>query len=154
MPSSSPFLLERAEQEETEQPQMVLQRLWPVDQTQRLNLLIFPCHSKLIYHFQCASFWMSALSLLALPSTNYGNVTNTSLILQCFLSHIPSTGFDKHSSVGGACGEYAYLTPLSLCVLIIPFRRICVDTGRGCSLLLTSPLAASQNFEVSLYGQR
>ena len=26
--------------------------------------------------------------------------------------------------------------------------RICVDTGRGCSLLLTSPLAASQNFEV------
>ena len=28
--------------------------------------------------------------------------------------------------------------------------RICVDTGRGCSLLLTSPLAASQNFEVQL----
>jgi chitin synthase len=38
--------------------------------------------------------------------------------------------FDKHSNVGGACGE------------------ICVDTGRGCSLLLKSPLAASQNFEV------
>lgn len=40
--------------------------------------------------------------------------------------------FDKHSSVGGACGE------------------ICVDTGRGCSLLLTSPLAASQNFEYKM----
>lgn len=40
--------------------------------------------------------------------------------------------FDKHSNVGGACGE------------------ICVDTGRGCSLLLTSPLAASQNFEYKI----
>ncbi|KAF8640859.1 hypothetical protein AX17_000507 [Amanita inopinata Kibby_2008] len=40
--------------------------------------------------------------------------------------------FDKHPSVGGACGE------------------ICVDTGRGCSLLLTSPLAASQNFEYKM----
>ncbi|KAM5535820.1 hypothetical protein V8D89_010438 [Ganoderma adspersum] len=40
--------------------------------------------------------------------------------------------FDKHSGVGGACGE------------------ICVDTGKGCSLLLTSPLAASQNFEYKM----
>ncbi|KAJ3781566.1 chitin synthase-domain-containing protein [Lentinula aff. detonsa] len=40
--------------------------------------------------------------------------------------------FDKHSNVGGACGE------------------ICVDTGRGCSLLLTRPLAASQNFEYKM----
>jgi chitin synthase len=40
--------------------------------------------------------------------------------------------FDKHSNVGGACGE------------------ICVDTGRGCGLLLTSPLAASQNFEYKM----
>jgi chitin synthase len=40
--------------------------------------------------------------------------------------------FDKHSNVGGACGE------------------ICVDTGRGCSLLFTSPLAASQNFEYKM----
>ncbi|KAI0640023.1 chitin synthase 2 [Trametes polyzona] len=40
--------------------------------------------------------------------------------------------FDKHSSVGGACGE------------------ICVDTGKGCSLLLKSPLAASQNFEYKM----
>lgn len=40
--------------------------------------------------------------------------------------------FDNHSHVGGACGE------------------ICVDTGRGCSLLLTSPLAASQNFEYKM----
>ncbi|KAH9949390.1 chitin synthase [Amylocystis lapponica] len=40
--------------------------------------------------------------------------------------------FDKHKNVGGACGE------------------ICVDTGRGCSLLLTSPLAASQNFEYKM----
>ncbi|KAF9029992.1 chitin synthase [Hymenopellis radicata] len=40
--------------------------------------------------------------------------------------------FDKHSYVGGACGE------------------ICVDTGRSCSLLLTSPLAASQNFEYKI----
>jgi len=40
--------------------------------------------------------------------------------------------FDKHKGVGGACGE------------------ICVDTGRGCSLLLTSPLAASQNFEYKM----
>ncbi len=44
----------------------------------------------------------------------------------------PLLGFDKHLNVGGACGEIA------------------VDTGRGCSLLLTSPLAASQNFEVCL----
>lgn len=40
--------------------------------------------------------------------------------------------FDKNSNVGGACGE------------------ICVDTGRGCSLLLSSPLAASQNFEYKM----
>ncbi|RXW24545.1 hypothetical protein EST38_g1282 [Candolleomyces aberdarensis] len=40
--------------------------------------------------------------------------------------------FDRHSNVGGACGE------------------ICVDTGRGCSLLLKSPLAASQNFEYKM----
>lgn len=40
--------------------------------------------------------------------------------------------FDHHANVGGACGE------------------ICVDTGRGCSLLLTSPLAASQNFEYKM----
>ncbi|KAJ7459638.1 chitin synthase 2 [Mycena galericulata] len=40
--------------------------------------------------------------------------------------------FDKHSNVGGACGQ------------------ICVDTGRYCALLLTSPLAASQNFEYQM----
>lgn len=40
--------------------------------------------------------------------------------------------FDKHSNVGGACGE------------------ICVDVGRGCGLLLSSPLAASQNFEYKM----
>ncbi|KAG8939196.1 Chitin synthase, class 2, partial [Tulasnella sp. 419] len=40
--------------------------------------------------------------------------------------------FDKHPNVGGACGE------------------ICVDYGKGCSLLLTSPLAASQNFEYKM----
>ncbi|KAI0068051.1 glycosyltransferase family 2 protein [Artomyces pyxidatus] len=40
--------------------------------------------------------------------------------------------FDKHSNVGGACGE------------------ICVEPGRGCSLILTSPLAASQNFEYKM----
>ncbi|GJE86231.1 chitin synthase (GT2) [Phanerochaete sordida] len=40
--------------------------------------------------------------------------------------------FDKHKNVGGACGE------------------ICVDTGKACSLLLTSPLAASQNFEYKM----
>lgn len=40
--------------------------------------------------------------------------------------------FDKHPHVGGACGE------------------ICVDTGRACNLLLTSPLAASQNFEYKM----
>ncbi|KAH9932014.1 chitin synthase [Epithele typhae] len=40
--------------------------------------------------------------------------------------------FDKHSGVGGACGE------------------ICVDTGKYCSLLLKSPLAASQNFEYKM----
>ena len=28
--------------------------------------------------------------------------------------------------------------------------RICVDTGRACNLLLTSPLAASQNFEYKM----
>ncbi|KAH8835645.1 chitin synthase [Flagelloscypha sp. PMI_526] len=40
--------------------------------------------------------------------------------------------FDKQKNVGGACGE------------------ICVDTGRACGLLLTSPLAASQNFEYKM----
>ncbi|KAJ7597358.1 chitin synthase [Mycena floridula] len=40
--------------------------------------------------------------------------------------------FDKHSNVGGACGE------------------ICVDVGRGCGLLFKSPLAASQNFEYKM----
>ncbi|TCD68309.1 Chitin synthase, class 2 [Steccherinum ochraceum] len=40
--------------------------------------------------------------------------------------------FDESPSVGGACGE------------------ICVDTGRACSLLFKSPLAASQNFEYKL----
>lgn len=40
--------------------------------------------------------------------------------------------FDKHKNVGGACGEIA------------------VDTGRGCGLLFTSPLAASQNFEYKM----
>ncbi|KAF5385268.1 hypothetical protein D9615_001155 [Tricholomella constricta] len=40
--------------------------------------------------------------------------------------------FDKHPGVGGACGE------------------ICVDVGRGCSLLLANPLAASQNFEYKM----
>ncbi|KAH0837983.1 glycosyltransferase family 2 protein [Lanmaoa asiatica] len=54
---------------------------------------------------------------------------------QCLLSYLLTdrhAGFDTHSNVGGACGE------------------ICVDTGRGCSLLLTSPLAASQNFEYKM----
>ncbi|KAA1467769.1 glycosyltransferase family 2 protein [Dentipellis sp. KUC8613] len=40
--------------------------------------------------------------------------------------------FDKHVNVGGACGE------------------ICVEAGRGCGLLLMSPLAASQNFEYKM----
>lgn len=40
--------------------------------------------------------------------------------------------FDKQKNVGGACGE------------------ICVDAGRGCSLVLTSPLVASQNFEYKM----
>ncbi|TFK41905.1 glycosyltransferase family 2 protein [Crucibulum laeve] len=40
--------------------------------------------------------------------------------------------FDKHSNVGGACGE------------------ICVDSGRACGLILGSPLAASQNFEYKM----
>ncbi|KAH9837347.1 chitin synthase [Rhodofomes roseus] len=40
--------------------------------------------------------------------------------------------FDKHSNVGGACGE------------------ICVDTGRYCWSILRSPLAASQNFEYKM----
>ncbi|KAG9099470.1 Chitin synthase, class 2 [Ceratobasidium sp. UAMH 11750] len=40
--------------------------------------------------------------------------------------------FNKHSYVGGACSE------------------ICVDTGCSCSLLLTSPLAASQNFKYKM----
>ncbi|CCM03651.1 uncharacterized protein FIBRA_05795 [Fibroporia radiculosa] len=40
--------------------------------------------------------------------------------------------FDRHSNVGGACGE------------------ICVDTGKACSLILKSPLAASQNFEYKM----
>jgi len=40
--------------------------------------------------------------------------------------------FDTHKNVGGACGE------------------ICVDSGRGCSLVLMSPLVASQNFEYKM----
>jgi hypothetical protein len=41
------------------------------------------------------------------------------------------------------------LFPKNHCLDQYDDARICVDTGRGCSLLLTSPLAASQNFEVS-----
>lgn len=41
--------------------------------------------------------------------------------------------FDKHSNVGGACGE------------------ITVDLGRGCSNVL-NPLVAAQNFEVGHLG--
>jgi len=40
--------------------------------------------------------------------------------------------FDTHRNVGGACGE------------------ICVDSGRGCSLVLMNPLVASQNFEYKM----
>ncbi|TFK26808.1 chitin synthase 2 [Coprinopsis marcescibilis] len=40
--------------------------------------------------------------------------------------------FDRHKSVGGACGE------------------ITVDAGRGCGLLLKNPLVASQNFEYKM----
>jgi chitin synthase len=40
--------------------------------------------------------------------------------------------FDKQKNVGGACGE------------------ICVDSGRGCSQVLASPLVASQNFEYKM----
>ncbi|KAJ7500249.1 glycosyltransferase family 2 protein [Mycena galericulata] len=40
--------------------------------------------------------------------------------------------FDNQPNVGGACGE------------------LCVDTGPYCKLLLTSPLAASQNFEYKI----
>ncbi|KAI0031138.1 glycosyltransferase family 2 protein [Vararia minispora EC-137] len=40
--------------------------------------------------------------------------------------------FDKHSNVGGACGE------------------ICVEGGRGCVEILKSPLVASQNFEYKM----
>ncbi|KAF8167433.1 glycosyltransferase family 2 protein [Crassisporium funariophilum] len=40
--------------------------------------------------------------------------------------------FDRHSNVGGACGE------------------ICVDSGRACGLVLGSPLVASQNFEYKM----
>ena len=35
-------------------------------------------------------------------------------------------------------------------ILRNPDFRIAVDTGRGCTLLLTSPLAASQNFEYKM----
>ena len=39
----------------------------------------------------------------------------------------------------------------SLCIYVSNLvNRICVDTGKGCSLLLTSPLAASQNFEYKM----
>ena len=37
-------------------------------------------------------------------------------------------GYYTEVDIGGVCGE------------------ICVDTSKGCSLLLVSPLAASQNF--------
>lgn len=40
--------------------------------------------------------------------------------------------FDRHSNVGGACGE------------------ICVDTGKACWQIFKSPLAASQNFEYKM----
>ena len=43
--------------------------------------------------------------------------------------------------------EDLYCTSLSDAFIA---SRICVDTGRACSLLLTSPLAASQNFEYKM----
>ena len=41
--------------------------------------------------------------------------------------------------------ESRWCMDVNICSALL---RICVDTGRGCSLLLISPLAASQNFEV------
>ena len=63
---------------------------------------------------------------------NSGNVSTLCIRIMDKIRDLMLLGFDKHPNVGGACGEIA------------------VDTGRGCSLLLTSPLAASQNFEVCL----
>ncbi|KAJ3550612.1 hypothetical protein NM688_g5031 [Phlebia brevispora] len=73
-----------------------------------------PCSSSLTI-LQSVFYSMLVRSQLGHRSMSYGNAS-----------------FDKHSGVGGACGE------------------ICVDTGKACSLLLTSPLAASQNFEYKM----
>lgn len=47
---------------------------------------------------------------------NFGNVNN-SLRLRAFANASP-TGFDKHSNVGGACGEYAILVFVPILSLI------------------------------------
>lgn len=46
----------------------------------------------------------------------------------------------------------SYSTVVGLfCPCHLSVHRICVETGRGCSDILLSPLAASQNFEVTIY---
>ncbi|KAF7972219.1 hypothetical protein HWV62_18722 [Athelia sp. TMB] len=70
--------------------------------------------------------------LFCLKEQNKKKLNSHRWFFNAFGPLIKPNGFDKHSNVGGACGE------------------ICVDTGRGCSLLLTSPLAASQNFEYKM----
>ena len=74
---------------------------------------------------------MLAPNLPEPPFTNSGNVSPSWFSDWC-RSYMTYPGFDMHANVGGACGE------------------ICVDTGKGCSLLLKSPLAASQNFEYKM----
>jgi cellulose synthase/poly-beta-1,6-N-acetylglucosamine synthase-like glycosyltransferase len=63
--------------------------------------------------------------------TNSGNVS-LSILSSTSSLYMTHSGFDMHPNVGGACGE------------------ICVDTGKACSQILKSPLAASQNFEYKI----
>jgi chitin synthase len=80
---------------------------------------------------QSAFYLTLELSLLVLQSTSFGSAltsTRTSAVL------VESQLFK--------------FWVRSLC-LTLRFR-ICVDVGRGCGLLFTSPLAASQNFEYKI----
>jgi hypothetical protein len=60
------------------------------------------------------------------------------------LINIPASEVPAESTPDQSCAPDLLFSSLCTC-------RICVDTGRGCSLLLTSPLAASQNFEVRAF---
>jgi hypothetical protein len=95
---------------------------------------------------------MLELSRRAHPFTSYGNVRGRvftdvhpteDLVPQVLTSTVTS-----EERAESACPSMRSREAFQVSDTIP--HRICVDTGRACSLLLTSPLAASQNFEYKM----